>query len=153
VVTVIEVLSPDNKGRWEGYRLYCHKLDTIFVSPTHVVEIDLLGEGRSPMAILEIARKSLAPHRYLVSVNRGPDHDQSELYPTPLQRCLPRFRIPLREPDPDVVLNLQGVFTRCYDDGGYADLVDYRRPPPVTLSPEEAAWMDELLEEKGLRSG
>ena len=153
VVTVIEVLSPDNKKRWEGYRLYCYQLDAIFVSPIHMVEIDLLGEGRPPMAIMERVREALAPHRYLVSVNRGPDHDQSELYPTPLQHRLPHFSIPLREPDADVGLDLQAVFTQCYDDGDYVTLVDYGEPPPVALSPEEAVWMDRLLKEKGLRSG
>ena len=169
VVTVIEVLSPDNKKRWErrpepcpepcrrvvegGYRLYCYQLDAIFVSPIHMVEIDLLAEGQPPMAIMERVREALAPHRYLVSVNRGPDHDQSELYPTPLQRRLPHFSIPLREPDADVGLDLQAVFTQCYDSGDYATLVDYGEPPVVTLSPEEAAWVDRLLEEKGLRGG
>ena len=38
-----------------------------------------------------------------------------------------------------------------YDNGGYGDLVDYRRPPPVSLTPEEAAWVDGLLRGQGLR--
>jgi hypothetical protein len=50
-----------------------------------------------------------------------------------------------------VALDLQAVFTQCYADGGYADFVDYQRPPAATLSPEEAAWVDGLLKGKGLR--
>ena len=60
--------------------------------------------------------------------------------------------MPLREPDPDVMVDLQAVFTQCYDDGGYEDFIDYRQPPPVALSPEEAAWVDGLLKGKGLRN-
>ena len=61
------------------------------------------------------------------------------------------MRVPLREPDPDVMLDLQATFTRCYDNGGYTDFVDYEQPPPTSLSPEEATWLESLLQGKGLR--
>jgi len=41
---------------------------------------------------------------------------------------------------------LQAVFTRCYDNGGYEDFIDYRRPPPVSLSAEETTWLKNLLD-------
>jgi hypothetical protein len=44
-----------------------------------------------------------------------------------------------------LVRDLQAVFTRCYDNGGYEDFVDYHRPPPVSLSSEEMAWLESLL--------
>jgi hypothetical protein len=44
-----------------------------------------------------------------------------------------------------VVLDVQAVFTRCYDNGGYEDFVDYHQPPPVSLSSEEMAWLESLL--------
>ena len=69
----------------------------------------------------------------------------------PLQRRLPHVRVPLREPDTDVSFDLQAVFTQCYDNGGYGDFVNYQQPPPVTLTAEEAAWLDGLLIGKGLR--
>ena len=152
VVTVIEVLSPANKTPGEGQRLYRRKQQEILGSPVNLIEIDLLAEGDLTVAISEEGLASLPPHRYLVSVKRGPDRYRFEVYPIPLTRRLPHFRVPLREPDPDVALDLQAVFTQCYDKGGYADLVDYRRKPPVALSPEEAAWVDGLLKGKGLRS-
>ena len=152
VVTVIEVLSPANKTSGEGHRLYHRKQQEIINSPVHLIEIDLLAEGLRTVAISEEGLASLPPHRYLVSVNRAPDGYRFEAYPIPLQRRLPHFRVPLREPDPDVGLDLQAVFTRCYDNGGYEDFVDYRQPPPVTLSSEEAAWVDGLLKGKGLRN-
>ncbi len=141
VVTVIEVLSPANKAAGEGQRLYRRKQQEILNSAAHLVEIDLLAEGSYTVALPEDGLISLPPHRYLISVNRAPDKYRFELYPIPLQRRLPHIRVPLREPDPDVTVDLQAVFTPCYDDGGYADFVDYRQPPQAMLSPEEAAWM------------
>jgi hypothetical protein len=152
VVTVIEVFSPANKTPGKGQRLYREKQQEILSSEVHLIEIDLLAEGLHTVAISEESRASLSPHRYLVSVNRGPDHERFEVYPIPLQRRLPHFRVPLREPDPDAALNLQAVFAQCYDNGGYADFVDYRQPAPVPLSPEDAAWTDGLLKGKGIRN-
>jgi len=152
VVTVIEVLSPANKTPGEGHRLYRRKQQEILDSPAHLIEIDLLAEGMLTVAISEEGWHSLPPHRYLVSVNRAPEQYRFEVYPISLQRRLPRVRVPLREPDPDVALDLQAVFTRCYDNGGYADFVDYRQPPPGPLALEEAAWADGLLKGKELRN-
>jgi hypothetical protein len=50
-----------------------------------------------------------------------------------------------------VVLELQPVFDRCYDEGPYARRVDYRREPPVPLTRADAEWADQLLRERGLR--
>lgn len=152
VVTVIELLSPANKTPGEGQRLYRQKQQQILHSDAHLIEIDLLSEGLHTVALPEESRPSLPAHRYLVSVNRAPEAYRFELYPIPLRRPLPRVEVPLREPDPDVTLDLQAVFAKCYDNGGYADFVDYRQPPPVALSPEEAAWADGLLQGKGLRN-
>jgi len=152
VVTVIEVLSPANKTPGEGHRLYYRKQQEILDSPAHLIEIDLLSQGLHTVAISEEGRASLPPHRYLVSVKRAPERYRFEVHPVPLQRRLPRVRVPLREPDPDVTLDLQAVFTLGYDKGGYADFLNYRQQPPVALSPEEAAWVDGLLKGKGLRT-
>jgi len=151
VVTVIEVLSPSNKTPGEGHELYKRKQQEILASPVNLVEIDLLSQGIHTIALSREARASLDDHRYIICVNRATDRYKFEVYPIPLPKRLPRFRIPLREPDPDVVLDLQEVFNRSYDNGGYADFVDYRQPPPVPLSEEETKWVDKLLKDKGLR--
>jgi hypothetical protein len=152
VVTAIEVLSPANKAPGEGHRLYRRKQEEILDSSVHLTEIDMLSEGLHTVAPSEEGQASLPGHRYLVSVRRAPERYRFETYPVPLQRRLPRIRVPLREPDPDVTLDVQAVFTRCYDNGGYADFVDYRQPPPVPLSPEEEAWVNGLLQGEGLRN-
>lgn len=150
VVTVIEVLGPANKTPGEGHQQYRRKQEQILNSPVHFVEIDLLAAGLATVAIPAEDLLGLPPHRYTVTVRRGPEL-AFEVYPVPPARRLPRVRIPLRAPDPDVRLDLQAVFDRAYDNGGYADLVDYTQPPSTPLSDAEAAWLAELLREKGLR--
>ena len=152
VVTVIEVLSPANKRPGKGRRIYLRKQEEILDSLVHLVEIDLLSEGPVTVAFSEWGEENLLPHRYVVSVRRGPIHRGFEAYPIRLRDRLPNIRVPLRAPDPDVGLDLQAVFTQCYDDGDYAYLVDYRKPPPVSFSARDMVWMDGLLKEKGLRN-
>jgi hypothetical protein len=46
---------------------------------------------------------------------------------------------------------VQAVFDRCYDNGDYAGLIDYHKEPTAPLSPDEATWLNALLQERGLR--
>jgi hypothetical protein len=65
---------------------------------------------------------------------------------------LPRVAVPLRRPDPDVVLNLTAVLQQVYRNARYDLQVDYRDPPPPPdLAPDDAAWLDAHLRERGLR--
>jgi hypothetical protein len=41
-----------------------------------------------------------------------------------------------------------------YERGGYEDRIDYPAPPPPpVLTDAESAWVEAMLEEKGLRGG
>jgi hypothetical protein len=53
---------------------------------------------------------------------------------------------------PDVVLDMQAVFDRNYEEGAYAEQIDYTQEPVPPLTGEDAAWADALLRERGLRS-
>jgi hypothetical protein len=144
VVTVIEVLSPANKTPGVGYEQYRKKQGEVLRSRAHLVEIDLLSQGLFVLAFDsdEGKRPDDVPRsRYLISVSRAPDRTRFELYPLILPEPLPTFRIPLRAPDPDVPLNLQAVFNRCYENGRYADVVNYDEPPPAPLSLDEQHWV------------
>ncbi|MCS6863297.1 MAG: DUF4058 family protein [Abditibacteriales bacterium] len=115
-----------------------------------MIEIDLLRTGAHTVAL---PRERLLRHRtwdYLVSLHRG-GGNRFEVWAFTLRQRLPRFSVPLANGDPDVVLDLQAVFDRCYDAGGYARRVDYRREPPTPLQGDDAMWADALLREKGLR--
>ena len=148
----IEILSPANKTPGEGRNLYRHKQEEVLASDTHLVEIDLLRQGDPTVAIPPHCLSAHQPWHYVVSISRAGHRDRFEVYLVNLRQRLPRIAIPLQAPDPDVVLDLQAVFERCYEHGAYADLIDYGVDPETPLAPEDAAWADELLRQKGLRS-
>lgn len=153
VVTVIEVLSPSNKTAGnEGRQLYLTKQREILESQTHLIEIDLLRQGEHTVAL---PREALLQRDiqwdYLVCLHRGGQGRRYEVWPIRLRQRLPRIWVPLSEGDPDVVLDLQKVFDRCYDEGAYARLVDYRREPAIPLKGNDAEWATALLHERGLR--
>jgi hypothetical protein len=88
LVTVLELLSPTNKVRHRDQ--YLRKRDRIFVSPAHLVEIDLLRSGE-PMP---------APDRpdcaYSVMVSRAERRPKADFWPVPLRSPLPLIPVPLR---------------------------------------------------------
>jgi hypothetical protein len=144
VVTVIEVLSPANKTAGEGYAQYRRKQREVMRSHAHLVEIDLLNRGLFVLACSPDSDErppTLPLSRYLICVSRWPERWKFEAYPLILPEPLPSFRIPLKAPDPDVVLNLQAAFDRCYDNGRYMTMVDYSQPPPAPLSLDEQHWV------------
>jgi hypothetical protein len=60
--------------------------------------------------------------------------------------------VPLLEPDPDVILDLQAAVDACFALVGYERLLDYADPPPPPpLDGADGAWLDDLLRNAGLR--
>ena len=115
------------------------------------MEIDLLRRG-SPVVVAPPGELLTLPRfDYLACVSRAVDRSQVEVYAVTLRERLPRIAIPLREPDPDVVLDLPSIITHCYDNGAYAVRVDYDQPPPEPFRPEDEAWADALLRIADLR--
>lgn len=150
VVTLIEVLSPDNKiGR--GQAQYMERQDEILETPFNLVEIDLLSR---PTATYARFFELHSPHdwRYNICISRPQRRTSVEVYAMPLRDRLPRCKIPLLPEDSDAVLDLNAVLARCYDAGAYGMLLDYSKPPPVSLSKAEEEWLEALLLEKGLRT-
>ncbi len=151
IVTVVEILSPINKVRSQaGGEAYREKQRDLLENRVSLMEIDLLRAGRHTVA----APLDLLPPRsewsYLVCLRRVYG-TQYEVWPVKLRGALPRVRVPLDPHDEDIIVDLQAVLNRCYDEGTYKGLLDYRSGPTLPLSPEDAAWADALLREKGLR--
>ena len=150
LVTAIELLSPTNKIGWEDRRQYRMKRAAYIAGNVNVVEIDLIRDGDynlgAPLARIPPGART----PYAVCVKRAKHAMQYEFYPIPLAARLPAVRIPLRETDQDVPLDLQPLIDQCYERGRYAR-IDYRRDPEVPFSESETAWVDALLREKGLR--
>ena len=149
VVTLIEVLSPAKKiGR--GRDQYFEKQDGILDTPVNLVEIDLLSR---PTATYARCFELNSPHdwRYNICISRPQRRTSVEVYAIPLRDRLPRCKIPLLPEDDDAVVDLNAVLARCYEVGGYDLLLDYSKPPPVSLTKAEEEWLEALLLEKGLR--
>ena len=86
---------------------------------------------------------------YKVCVHRG-WKASAEIYRVPLREALPTIRVPLRESDADVPLDLQALVTQVYRHGRYDD-IDYAVPPVPPLDPDDDAWADALLRQAGKR--
>jgi hypothetical protein len=152
VVTAIEVLSPSNKiAGSEGRHLYLTKQQELLSSPIHLIEIDLLRDGEHTVAVPRELLLGKGAWDYLVCLHRGGQRERYEVWGIPLRQRLPRIHVPLQAGDPDVVLDLQAAFNRCYDEGAYARRLDYRGEPPTSLGSEDAQWADALLRERRLR--
>lgn len=143
VVTALEVLSPVNKKPGPGRDLYLQKQAEILQTRASLVEIDLLATGPHTVAVPEERLAHLPAYRYLVSVRRP--GDEFEVYAFALNQRLPRVAVPLKNPDPDVVLDLPAVFKQAYKNGGYANRIDYTKPPKTSLSMMEQTWITERL--------
>ncbi len=64
-----------------------------------------------------------------------------------LREPLPRIGIPIRADVDDIAVELQPLLDRVYDEGRYADLIDYAQSPPAPALPgDEARWVAEQVE-------
>jgi hypothetical protein len=150
VVTVIEFLSPSNKLPGAGQNLYLEKQNEVLAARASLVEIDLTRAGRR---VLSVPPERIPPSyrtTYQVCVRRGWKLPAAEVYRASLPERLPVIRIPLRESDQDVLLDIQVLIDQCYHNGRY-DSLNYRVEPNPPLDPEDAAWADQLLRSQGRR--
>jgi Protein of unknown function (DUF4058) len=149
VITVLEVLSPSNKYAGTGHELHRQKQRDLAEGCVSLVEIDLLRAGPH---VLQVPLAQYPPaYRtpYKVCVHRGWKAN-AEIYRVPLREPLPAIRVPLRETDADVPLDLQALIAQVYRHGRYDD-IDYTVPPVPPLGPDDAAWADALLRAAGRR--
>ncbi|HEX4621300.1 MAG TPA: DUF4058 family protein [Myxococcaceae bacterium] len=148
LVTLLDVVSPGNKTTSAGRQAYLDKRREGKSAHANLVELDLVLQGQPT---LEYSRDGLPDWDYAVTVTRSTQPERYEIYTATLQKRLPRFRLPLAADDRDTVLDLHTAFTRCYDQGGFAAKIDYRRDPSTALSGEDRQWLNEVLRQQKLR--
>lgn len=140
LISVIELLSMANKLPGEGQRQYRQKQRELRDADVSLVEIDLLRGGQR---ILSLAPSRIPPRvrtPYQVCVRRGWLPQRFEVYAVPLRSPLPAIRIPLREKDEDVHLDLQAVLELAYRKGRYYLTINYAEPPDPPLTGADAKW-------------
>jgi len=139
LVTLIELLSPANK-RGRGYDEYVEKRTQILLSRSHLLELDLLRNGkRVPM------EEELPNAPYFAFLSRWQQRPLIDMWAINLERPLPKIPIPLLPGDDEVALDLQAALTEVYDSLNYDLELDYANPPDVPLKDEAAKWADSLL--------
>jgi hypothetical protein len=148
LISLVEAVSPANKTTAAGRKSYLDKRHEGKQQSCNLVEIDLVLQGQPT---LEYSRDNLPEWDYAVTVTRSTQPERYEIYTATLQKRLPRFRLPLSPDDRDTVLDLQAAFARCYDQGGFATIIDYKRDPSVPLGDEDKRWMDDHLKQQKLR--
>jgi hypothetical protein len=154
LVTVVEVLSPTNKKSGEDGRAeYRHKQRECRAGGVNLVEIDLLRGGAHTTAASEAGLRDAAPAGcdYHVCVTVAGIPREAFVAAFRLADPLPTVAVPLGPGAEPVAIDLQAVFTRCYDAGRYAHLAKYgRREPDPPLTPDQRVWADAILKAKGL---
>ncbi|MEC4881388.1 MAG: DUF4058 family protein [Scytonema sp. PMC 1070.18] len=139
LVACIEILSPVNK-REPGLTTYRQKRQRLYQANVHLIEIDLLRRGIRPFNHPRIPEVP-----YLISLIRA-KLGVVNLWTLTLQDSLPTIPVPLREPDPDVPLNLAIALNEIYDEAAYDLSIDYHQPPPPPpLSESDREFVNKLL--------
>ena len=147
VVTVIELLSPKNKRMGPGREAYLKKRQQVFMSTTHLVEIDLLRGGTS--LPLQGSQESTD---YRILVSHSHSRPQAQLYGFNLEDDIPPLPLPLTSTATEPMINLKSNLDGIYDRAGYRFRIDYSQPPTTpSLSTEKAAWVTNLLTQNALR--
>ncbi len=128
-VTAIEILSPVNKRpSHAAYRDYVRKWQDLLRSSAHFIEIDLLRGGTRPPLEEPVP---VAP--YYITLSRANRRPHVSVWPIQLQNALPMLPVPLTEPDPDVLLDLNAILAAVYERGGYGSIIDYQTSRVKTL--------------------
>ncbi len=141
VVTVIEVLSPSNKESGDDRDAYLYKRSEYLLTGTNLVEIDLLFDGeRVPMGKPKPPRAD-----YYALVSRAHQFPKASVWAFTVRDPLPVLPVPLKPADGNIVLDLRACLDRAYEDAGYANRIEYIKPPAVALSTADAKWVVELL--------
>jgi hypothetical protein len=145
LVTLVEIVSPSNKRPGPDRRAYEEKQREILESPTHLVELDLLRDGKRlfPHPELFAVVDDLSCD-YLVLVNRSSERRDQwmdyTLFPISVRGQLPCIPVPLGEEAPAVPLDLQVAARQAYVEGPYRRMIDYGVPPVPPVREEDREW-------------
>ncbi len=143
IITVVEVLSPKKKRPGRGRGLYERQRETIFGSPSHFVEIDLL-RGWEPPSIYGPDESG----DYRILISRSEQRPRAELYTWNVTEPIPEISLPLSGND-ELPLLLKPMVDEACDRTDL--LVNYRHSPLPPLRFEESLWLEDFLQQVGMR--
>jgi Protein of unknown function (DUF4058) len=131
LVTVLELLSTSNKAE-SSRRDYLTRRNAILGQDVHLVELDLLVSGRRlPM------KRALPRADYHAVVSRWERRPDCEVYSWSVRQTLPFLPVPLRAPDPDVVIDVASVYRTAFERGKCARSIDEKTPLNLSFVDEQ----------------
>jgi hypothetical protein len=136
LVTVLELLSPTNKVG-SGHNDYIARRNAVLRQEVHLVEVDLLTAGhRVPM------QRPLPPGEFFAIVARWEQRPDCQVYSWTLRHRLPTIPVPLKAPDPDLMVDLAAVYATAFDRGRYARAVSYGAPLDLPVPDDDRRWAE-----------
>jgi hypothetical protein len=141
LVASLELLSPANKEQ-PGRTEYLAKRRALIYQQVHLVELDLLlGGRRLPL------EEPLPAADYYYLVSRSERRPDCNVYRWNLRDRLPTLPVPLRAPDPDILINLGAVFDTAYERGRFFRRIRYQGPMPAAVSRGDQAWVESVVKQ------
>ena len=150
LITVIEFLSPANKTG-KDMEVFIAKREDLLDGGVSIVEIDLIRTGDWEELLSPHFCPPYALTAYRATIRVPNDPLAVHLQPIPLSEPLPEIKIPLRQNEPPIQLQLQPLLNQVYDTGRYGRTINYTIPPVPPLQADDDVWADELLRRAGLR--
>ena len=152
LVTAVEILSLSNKSTGDkGREAYRQKQVEYLTEDVNLVEIDLLRGGEHTTAVHRARLRALVGFcPYHICVSGRAFERRYFVGAIQLADRLPSLAVPLDRNMTPVRIELQPLLDRCYDGRRYARQVHYDRPPDPPLTPDQQAWAEAILREKGV---
>jgi hypothetical protein len=139
IVTVVELLSPSNKGSHrEAYRF---KRDEYIASGVNLLELDLLRSGVRP----PLGNPAPPIGDYYALVSRAEEPSLLRIWPISIRESLPLLPVPLDPGEPEVLLDVRAAMDHVYDKWRYGEQLNYGRPPVPALREPDGSWARDLL--------
>jgi hypothetical protein len=140
VVTIIKLLSPISKkptpvsGMVPAAREeFLQKRQETMASTTHWLDIDLLRAGERPLEVRGVGDS------YVLLKRAG--RREADVWPISLRDPLPTIAVALSAGQTEIPLDLQAAIDALFERYRYAELLDYRKPPPApALALADARW-------------
>jgi hypothetical protein len=144
---VIKLIYPDVAvtQRSQGARKPSKKTGTLLLEPVTIPN-EFLEEVREYR--IEILNRPLPPADYYAFISRTDNRPNCEVYSWTVRQPLPAIPIPLKNPDPDVIIDLERVFRQTYERGRYARSLRYGSEPLAPLSKKDKAWARQQVGKK-----
>jgi len=152
VCTHLDLASRENKTTEHPTRtLYSQQQRQDIWDGVNRVDFDLLREGQpTTLASVALLPKSLDVAPYSATLYRDADPNRLTVHQFGLFDLLPKIAVPLGKGYSDIHVDLASLISECYEGARYDRWGIYARPCDPPLTPEQQAWAEGILREKGL---